>query len=76
MIEGSLPDEWYCNVCKSARQPRLREDDAGTFGQLLFNLDRSNPVAFRLPESIRDYFVDVNTGAEGEYEEGGPPKAK
>jgi hypothetical protein len=75
MIEGSLPDEWFCNVCQSTRQPR-REDEPGTFGPLLSNLERKNPSAFHLPKAIREYFEGVKTGTEGEYEEGAPPKAK
>jgi hypothetical protein len=75
MIEGSFPDEWFCNVCQS-RQPGARDPIPGTFGPLLFSLDEKNPSAFRLPKSIREYFVDVKTGADGEYEEAGTAKPK
>ncbi|TAQ83815.1 hypothetical protein B7494_g7865 [Chlorociboria aeruginascens] len=76
MIEGSLPDEWFCNLCLASRLPRLKDEDGGTFGYLLAQLERKNPSAFHLPKSIREYFVDVKTGAEGEYEEGLAQKPK
>ena len=75
MNEGALPDEWFCNVCLSNRNPR-REERNGCFGPLLDSLERKNPVAFHLPKEIRDYFENVKTGTEGEYEEGIPPKTK
>ncbi|KAK7940938.1 uncharacterized protein PG986_013325 [Apiospora aurea] len=41
----------------------------GTFGSLLDNLDKTNSRAFGLPQDIRDYFENVRTGPDGEYEE-------
>ena len=76
IIEGALPDEWFCNTCLTARLPRGKEEENGTFGSLLANLERKNPSAFHLPKLIREYFVDVKTGAEGEYEDGGAQKTK
>jgi hypothetical protein len=73
MIEGKLPDEWYCNVCLSRREP-TRPCYGGVFGELIPLLERKNPVAFHLPKDIREYFEGVRTGVEGEYEEGPPPK--
>jgi hypothetical protein len=43
---------------------------------LLATIDGKNPSAFRLPDAIRGYFVDVKTGPDGEYEEGTYTKAK
>jgi len=65
--EGSLPDEWYCNVCLANRQPAPHH--GGAFGSLLNNLDKKNSGAFRLPAVIRDRFEGVRTGADGEYED-------
>ncbi|RFU26877.1 hypothetical protein B7463_g9475, partial [Scytalidium lignicola] len=76
MNENSLPDEWFCNLCLSSRRPRSSHDEFGSFGYLLAHLDRKNPVAFHLPKPIREYFVDVRTGPEGEYEEGGSHKPR
>jgi hypothetical protein len=77
MIEGSLPDEWFCNVCQSRRNPLRDEVDIpGAFGPLLATIDGKNPSAFSLPKDIRGYFVDVKTGPDGEYEEGIQSKAK
>lgn len=70
MDEDSLPDEeWFCNLCASSRLPRQKVEAKGTFGDLLAILERKNPSAFHLPHEVRDYFVDVKTGTEGEYEE-------
>jgi len=74
MIEGSLPDEWFCNTCLN--KPGSRDPIPGTFGMLLLALDEKNPSAFYLPKSIREYFVDVKTGENGEYEEAGTTKPK
>jgi hypothetical protein len=43
---------------------------------LISEFEDKNPRSFRLPEPIREYFVDVKTGADGEYEEIIPPKPK
>jgi len=75
MVEGSLPDEWYCNVCVAERRPRAKEEEGG-FGPILAMLERKNPSAFRLPKDIREYFEGVKTGTEGEYEEGVAQKPK
>ena len=76
MNQKSLPDEWFCNKCLTRNLPRGRYDQCGSFGTLLENLERENPSAFHLPKSIREYFVDVKTGTEGEYEEAQPQKPK
>lgn len=74
MIEGQLPDTWYCNVCNVSRHPITEE--SGSFGELLAKLDMKNPSAFHLPNDVRDYFEGVRTGTEGEYEEGPVASAK
>ena len=74
--EGSLPDEWYCNVCLSKRQPDLAMQQ-GAFASLLTGLDKQNSRAFRLPGLVRGYFEGVKTGADGEFEDANayvPPK--
>jgi hypothetical protein len=75
MSEDALPDSWYCNICDSKVYPPPIEDE-GSFGLLLAQMDRKNPSAFHLPKDIREYFENVKTGAEGEYEEPTQPKAK
>ncbi|KAM3083152.1 hypothetical protein ACMFMG_003813 [Clarireedia jacksonii] len=69
-------EEWFCTACLARHVPRSKEEAAGTFGLLLANLERKNPSAFHLPKSIREYFDNVKTGTEGEYEEGVVPKPK
>ncbi|KAI1122852.1 hypothetical protein F5Y10DRAFT_64842 [Nemania abortiva] len=76
MDQGHVPDEWYCNECQIRYNPPLVNEHKGIFGALAANLQRKNPRAFRLSESIREYFEGVRTGAEGEYEETAPPKPK
>lgn len=77
MSEDALPDSaWYCNVCDSKVNPPMVDDESGSFGLLLAHLHRKNPSAFHLPKDIREYFDNVKTGAEGEYEEPVQPKAK
>jgi hypothetical protein len=68
MVEGQLPDTWYCNVCSVSRHPI--KEESGSFGELLVKLDTKNPSAFHLPKDVREYFEGVRTGTEGEYEEG------
>jgi len=76
MDQGHIPDEWFCNECQLRYNPPLENEHHGIFGLLTANLQRKNPRAFRLPESTREYFEGVKTGAEGEYEEIAPPKPK
>ena len=75
MSEDALPDSaWYCNVCDSKANPLTVEDESGSFGLLLAQLRGKNPNAFQLPKKIREFFENVKTGPEGEYEE--PTQAK
>ena len=63
------PDgEWYCHICVSRRDPQPKPP-RGVFSALLAFLEKKNPIAFNLPEDVRDYFEGVKTGEEGEYEE-------
>lgn len=74
---GTLADEeWYCNACNSRDCSRSNDEEGGFFGPLLANLERKNPSAFILPKAIREYFENVKTGPEGEYEEGIVQKPK
>ncbi|RAL60534.1 hypothetical protein DID88_009730 [Monilinia fructigena] len=73
---GTLADEeWYCNACLAREVPQS-EEETGFFGHLLSDLERKNPSAFHLPKAIREYFENVKTGTEGEYEEGVVQKPK
>jgi hypothetical protein len=57
---------WLCTVCES--NPRYDVSREGIFSPLYVILDKQNPVAFSLPEDVREYFEGVKTGEEGEYE--------
>ncbi|KAF4627607.1 hypothetical protein G7Y89_g10543 [Cudoniella acicularis] len=77
MIEDSLPsDAWFCNQCEARRNPRPNQYSNRGFGPLLSNLESKNPSAFHLPKEVREYFENVKTGTEGEYEEVVAPKPK
>jgi hypothetical protein len=75
-----LPDEetWFCNKCKvdRAKKDGKQETTRGSarekpitqvFRQLVNKMDNENPVQFRLPQEIRQFFVGVGTGQRGEY---------
>jgi len=40
---------------------------ANVFRQLITKMESDNPVQFRLPQEIRQFFVGVGTGQRGEY---------
>lgn len=69
LVDDQMPAEWFCNTCLSSRDPTWVTHRSGPFGALLVRLDARNSSAFRLPQEVREYFVDVQTGADGEYEE-------
>lgn len=67
-------DEWFCSECtwfRTRPDPADRKTRRGLFSELLTKMERSNPVAFALPSAVRDFFEDVSTGVDGEYEEAG-----
>ncbi|KLU83523.1 hypothetical protein MAPG_02580 [Magnaporthiopsis poae ATCC 64411] len=74
----NLPEEWFCNVCLSERNPASMLHRSGSFQYLITDLNMKNSSAFRLPADVRDYFVDVRAGPDGEYEDVPPaaPKIK
>ncbi|KAH6624342.1 hypothetical protein B0J18DRAFT_175701 [Chaetomium sp. MPI-SDFR-AT-0129] len=65
----AMPVEWFCNVCRTRREPSQLPVHGGAFALVLEKLDARNSSAFRLPASVRDRFEGVRTGADGEYEE-------
>lgn len=72
--KDTLPDgEWYCRECAS--QPSL-PPARGVFPSLVRSFAKRNPQAYKLHRSIREYFEDVITGDDGEYEESGAPASK
>jgi hypothetical protein len=78
MEEGSLPDTWLCNVCRSREltEPPVKKG-TGHFADLITSVEKKNPVAFSLPPYIRNEYEGVRTGTEGEFVEGAPAsKAK
>lgn len=76
MVEGALPDEWFCNQCQYQKHPPRRDGPPRSFDSLLDSLEAKNPSAFHLPKEIRECFEGVRTGSEGEYEDIVPPKPK
>lgn len=76
LLEGALPDEWYCNVCLVTRNPAALTQHSGCFSTLLNIIEKKNSSAFRLPADVRGYFEGVKTGTDGEYETVAPPASK
>lgn len=75
MIQTDLPNDWFCKVCRPP--PPLQGKFArGMLSHLRSNLEKKNPISFRLPKGVRGFFVDVKTGPEGEYDEGATAKPK
>ncbi|PBP27065.1 PHD-finger domain-containing protein [Diplocarpon rosae] len=73
---NSQSDAWFCNTCECKRRGPHGEATSGVWGRLFSDLEDTNPRSYSLPQPIRDYFVDVKTGPDGEYEEIVPPKPK
>ncbi|KAK3380006.1 hypothetical protein B0T24DRAFT_523092 [Lasiosphaeria ovina] len=67
--QDSMPADWFCNVCRTARDSASLPIHTGALALLLERLDAKNSSAFRLPDHVRDYFEGVQTGVDGEYEE-------
>ncbi|KAL8874642.1 MAG: hypothetical protein Q9174_000047 [Haloplaca sp. 1 TL-2023] len=59
-------EDWYCQKCDYQPSP---VNVTGVFPVLLQNLKKRNPTAFILPGALRNYYEDVITGEDGEYEE-------
>lgn len=50
--------------------PAVRYKDkpiTAVFRSLVAHMEAENPIQFRLPQEIRQFFVGVNTGPRGEY---------
>lgn len=78
MVENESDDEpWFCNQCQSKQDeshpPWFWHSHPSVFDQMQFWLNKRNPSSYHLPQDIREYFTDVKTGADGEYEEVQPP---
>jgi hypothetical protein len=60
-------DDYLCFECKARQNPQPPR--TGLFGRLLDNLDRTNPMSFRLEGEIEGYFDGVGAKENGEYED-------
>lgn len=69
LVQGAMPDEWFCNVCRTAHNPPVFPVYSGPFASLMEKLEAKNSSAFALPLDVREYFEAVRTGQDGEYEE-------
>lgn len=69
LIHDSMPADWFCNVCRTSRDPAAFPTHSGAFALLNEKLDAKNSSAFRLPVPVRELFEGVRTGVDGEYEE-------
>ncbi|RLV92776.1 Curved DNA-binding protein [Spathaspora sp. JA1] len=69
-IEQPPENDWYCRECIAKLHPEKIEthNDIGIFGNLLNNLEITNPSVFQLPRYLReDTFIGVTTGDNGDY---------
>lgn len=64
--DARFDSDWFCSICEAKREPS-RHLHQGLFADLRAVLDKNNPRSFALPETIRSFFKDVKTGANGEY---------
>ncbi len=72
-----MPNEWFCNVCRSENQdPAMLPVYKGAFRFLHEQADKKNSSAYSLPKHTRERFEGVRTGADGEYEDIVPPAPK
>lgn len=69
LYEDAMPVEWYCNVCRTSRDPAAFPEHTGAFALLSEKLDAKNSSAFRLPDHVRNLFEGVRAGVDGEYED-------
>ncbi|KAK3504612.1 hypothetical protein B0T13DRAFT_485568 [Neurospora crassa] len=69
LVQGAMPDEWFCNVCCTTHNPPVFPVYSGPFAALMEKLEAKNSSAFALPLDVREYFEAVRTGQDGEYEE-------
>ncbi|ODV83566.1 hypothetical protein CANARDRAFT_177516 [[Candida] arabinofermentans NRRL YB-2248] len=69
--ESDLPDQWFCNECKSKKVKITlkKKNHTGIFSKLLDNLESKNPLAFRLPREISEAFEGVSISKEGDYQD-------
>ncbi|KAL8704190.1 MAG: hypothetical protein Q9201_002651 [Fulgogasparrea decipioides] len=66
--------QWYCQACVFQPEPTHAR---GVFPLLQNRLQRRDPSAYNLPRALRNYYEDVVTGEDGEYEEtSAPSKAR
>ncbi|KAK3997278.1 hypothetical protein QBC44DRAFT_230120 [Cladorrhinum sp. PSN332] len=67
----TMPDnkEWFCQVCRTTRDPAAFPEHTGPFAMLFEQLDAKNSNAFGLPLEVRDRFENVRTAPTGEYQD-------
>ncbi|KAK4227939.1 hypothetical protein QBC38DRAFT_443292 [Podospora fimiseda] len=65
----TMPDnkEWFCQVCRTTRNPSAFPEHTGPFAMLFEQLDAKNSNAFGLPLEVRELFENVRTAPTGEY---------
>ena len=77
LLQDSMPNEWFCNVCRSENQdPATLPVYKGAFRFLHEQADKKNSSAYSLPKHTRERFEGVRTGPDGEYEDIVPPAPK
>ncbi|OAD04080.1 hypothetical protein MUCCIDRAFT_163595 [Mucor lusitanicus CBS 277.49] len=69
-----LSDNWYCNECehkrvglKKAKSKRSKSKYTGMFRELVDDMEKRNPLEYRLPNDIINFFEHVAADKEGDY---------
>ncbi|KAI8641918.1 hypothetical protein BD408DRAFT_443903 [Parasitella parasitica] len=71
-----LSDNWYCNECEhkkmDAKKPKSKKSKPkskydGVFNELIVDIEWRNPLEYRLPDDIINFFENVAADKEGDY---------
>ncbi|KAG1122201.1 hypothetical protein G6F42_011699 [Rhizopus arrhizus] len=69
-----LSDNWYCNECehkrlesKKSKPKKSKSKYTGLFRELVEDMGKRNPIEYRLPTDIINFFENVAADKEGDY---------
>ncbi|CEP13899.1 hypothetical protein [Parasitella parasitica] len=71
-----LSDNWYCNECEhkkmdakksKSKKAKSKSKFNGVFNDLIVDIEWRNPIEYRLPDHIINFFENVAADKEGDY---------